>query len=106
MLLTLQMIVAYTHDMDVMEVTLSMYLAKARSHMRSLKDSTELAGGPVMRKPTSHGNDGDNIVPVVHEGPDPDGGSHGPNQHNLRSMTEARAEHAAECSADSLLSSS
>ena len=49
-----------------------------------------------MGKHTSHGYNGDDVVPVVHEGADPDGGSHGPDQDNLRSMTETRAEHVLE----------
>ena len=59
-----------------------------------------------MGRHTSHGNNGDNVVPVVHEGADPDGGSHGPNQDDLRSMSEAHAKHMLEYSADTLLFSS
>ena len=59
-----------------------------------------------MGKHTSHGNNGDDVVPVVHEGADPDGGSHGSNQDDLRSMTEAHAKHVLEYSAAVLLSSS
>ena len=59
-----------------------------------------------MGKHTSHGYNGDDVVPVVHEGADPDGGSHGPDQDDLHSMTEAHAKHILEYSADILLASS
>ena len=74
-------------------MTQSLYSQRPAPKANSLDMSTKLA---VMRNPTSHGNNRDDIVPVVHEGPDPDGGSHGPNQDDLRSMTGAHAEARAE----------
>ena len=81
-----------TPGMHLVSMTLSLYLTRRLHLTKPL--STQLAGQSTMMMPTSHGDNGDDVVPVVHEGPDPNGGSHGADQDYLRSMAEAHAKHA------------